>query len=521
MSVVIMRSPTSHASLSTLLLLATAVTASKATIAAWWTGIGPQVMFQNETTGAFHYTACSSKNGPQYDPASNNTLDLDYKPRMSTPLAGAGYLTKQNTFVVLTDMSTASASIYYLDEFNNIINGVFNCNMTTGVFTRQGNWIISNVAPSVSPNSGLAALMLGPTAGYRIYFHDDDMAVNELKYTVDDGWSYTGIISPDAQLSSAIHAAFTGTNNITVVTARDDQNMEVTRFHSDSTWHITTLPHPLEGEVATNGTNPSVIAINATAQSNFTLAEWTGRPGAVGISIDSKHTRALWYIGNDSRLYSVSSSDSAWRPEPKQSPTLWPLADSPNANLAVTSDYLNSNVRIYYMVKGQLAEIKFDTGVWKDWSVLPLPNITTLPPSDDSSITGLSQAAKLGLGVGIALGIIAIGALGAALFLLRRKKGVAPADKTISGSSTPTHSPSTNYSSTAPSSGSAGYDHYMSEKGSRYPTANTAGLHQLDSVNHPTEMLASEPVYELPEQSYSHELMADEHIRQQGPPPAV
>jgi hypothetical protein len=66
------------------------------------------------------------------------------------------------------------------------------------------------------------------------------MAVNELAYTQATNWEYTGIISQDTQYSPAIHAAFSGTNNISVVTPRDAHNIEVTRWNSDKSWHIST-----------------------------------------------------------------------------------------------------------------------------------------------------------------------------------------------------------------------------------------------------------------------------------------
>lgn len=120
-----------------------------------------------------------------------------------------------------------------------IINALFNCNMTTGLFEFDDNWVISGVAPGpVSPNSGLAGILLGKSAGYRIYYHDEDMAVNELAYKPGDQWRHKALISQDLQGSSAIAAAFSGNENITVVTARDAENIGVTRYHADSIWRI-------------------------------------------------------------------------------------------------------------------------------------------------------------------------------------------------------------------------------------------------------------------------------------------
>lgn len=137
----------------------------------------------------------------------------------------------------------ASASIFYIDEDGNIANGYFNCNMTTGMFLSQGNWVISAGAPTPHSNSGLASIVLGSESGYRVYYHDSDGAINELSYTNDDGWKYLGVISHDINSLPALGAAFSGKNNITVVSPRDEQNIGVTRYTKDDTWYRSRLCH--------------------------------------------------------------------------------------------------------------------------------------------------------------------------------------------------------------------------------------------------------------------------------------
>jgi len=120
--------------------------------------------------------------------------------------------------------------------------------MTTGLFEGDGSWVISSyITPlPIANNSGLTTLLLGPKAGYRVYYHDENMAVNELAYTTVEGWQYNALISQDRQGSPAIAAAFSAgvkaNANISVSTARDAENIEVTRFQNDSTWRISTYP---------------------------------------------------------------------------------------------------------------------------------------------------------------------------------------------------------------------------------------------------------------------------------------
>lgn len=135
------------------------------------------------------------------------------------------------------------ASIFYVDQGGNIINALFNCNVSTGLFYGQGNWIISDQAPSIHSNTGLAAVVLGAEAGYRVYYHDEDGAVNELKYTPADDWHYEGVISNDINSLPALAATFTGRENISIASPRDDENIAVTRWTREETWYRCTLLH--------------------------------------------------------------------------------------------------------------------------------------------------------------------------------------------------------------------------------------------------------------------------------------
>lgn len=236
--------------MSTLLLLGVAASPARAAIAAWWNGIGPQILVQNDTTGQIRYSACNSYDQPIYSYTDGSVLRLSHKPKASTPLAGTGWWNEKHTVYVPCLSASLSrgyradksirASIFYLDEGGNIANGLLNCNMNTGLFQSQGNWIISHDAPSIHPNSGLAALVLGSEAGYRVYYHDSDGAISELGFTQIDGWTYRGIVSNDINSLPALAAAFSGKENITLVSPRDSQNIATTRYNKNEKWYRST-----------------------------------------------------------------------------------------------------------------------------------------------------------------------------------------------------------------------------------------------------------------------------------------
>ncbi|KAK4239174.1 hypothetical protein C8A03DRAFT_14440 [Achaetomium macrosporum] len=500
--------------LSGLLLLGAAVSPACAAIAAWWTEIGPQIILQNQTTSQIRYSACNVNDQPRYSYSDSRFFSLSHSPKNGTPLAGAGWWNQLNT----------TASIFYIDNNNNIVNAFFYCDMATGLFEQTGEWVIGGDVPSIHTNSGLATVLLGDEAGYRVYFHDDDGAINELGYTPNENaWRYHGVISQDINALPALAAAFSGSNNITVVSPRDAQNLGATRLNRDDTWYRTTLPHPLQGNFSLAVTNRSDIAINETAVANFSLPAWDGKTKGIGISIDSAYTRYVWYIGSDGFLYSVADQNFTWGPRDNQSSAFWPKADEPNAELAVAYDFKSSMVRIYYLVRGQLSEIKFQDRVWKAWATVPEPTTpaivsstpsATSSPDASSADGGLAPGAKAGIGVGVSLGAIALGAIIAVIVLARRKKqqGFEQSPYPEEGSTTlGPDTPSQSYGSPALALASAG----QYEWDDKTPTPVTAPpnepqhIHQLDGRNAPTEMYAPEPMYELPIQPYSHELPAE------------
>jgi len=407
--------------LSTLLLLGAAASPARASIAAWWTEVGPQIILQNATTNQIRYSACNSRNQAKYSYADASVFSLKYKPKVGTPVTGVGWYNKKET----------EASIWYITEDNRVANGLYICNDNTGRFVPQGegNWVISPETASVHSNSGIASVVLGEDTGYRVYYHDSDGAINELHYTRDTGWEHRGIISQDINSLPALGVAFSGKGNITVAAPRDDQNIAVTRWNSDETWFRTTLPRPLEGGFANGETIRADIALNETVETNFTLPAWDGKTKNIGVSIDNAYTRSLWYIGNDRNLYTVANQNYTWNTRANQSNAYWPQADEPNAELAVAYNFASSMVRIYYTVNERITEIKYEDKTWKAWSALeaPPPQATqsTTPSATNSAVasdTGLSIGAKAGIGVGVSLGAIALGAIIAVVVLARKRK---------------------------------------------------------------------------------------------------
>ena len=330
--------------------------------------------------------------------------------------------------------------------------------MGNGTFGSQGNWIISNTSHPVGNETGLAALALGTSTDYRVYYHDNQRAINQLISSGDSGWLWDGYISQDVTSSPAIHAAFTE-KNVTLIAPRDSKNMEISRWNTDNSWHISmhlrhilfdphrdkhlswntpvsltsaaaAAPYPLNGNIVTETTSRSDISINSSASTGFTLPGWDGATKSIGISIDSTHSRYVWYIGTDRSLHEIGSFNFIWQGVSSQSSQFWPQADTPNAELAVTSDFSSSSVYIYYFVNQSLAEIKRVNNGW-----VPTAALATVDPAsaatstntNTSAATDLSTGSKIGIGVGISASAIAVGGI-AVLFLYSGRKAARRAN---------------------------------------------------------------------------------------------
>ncbi len=111
------------------------------------------------------------------------------------------------------------------------------------------NRIISTSAPSVHNSTGLSTVLLGAVAGYRVFYHRSDETLAYLSFTNDDGWSSAGVVSQDSARSGfAIGSGYTDTDSITVVTPKDDKNIEVSALNDD-TWHISAHHNTLLSDI--------------------------------------------------------------------------------------------------------------------------------------------------------------------------------------------------------------------------------------------------------------------------------
>lgn len=129
------------------------------------------------------------------------------------------------------------ASIFYLDNNDEIVNALLKCDTNTGHWGNTGEYVISGGSPKVAPNTGLSAVLLGATDGYRVYYNGLDGTLHQIGYTSSTTWKYYGVVSNDKMSAQAIGSTFSN-GNITVIRSRDSKNMGVSRLYSDHSWHL-------------------------------------------------------------------------------------------------------------------------------------------------------------------------------------------------------------------------------------------------------------------------------------------
>ncbi|RYP59060.1 hypothetical protein DL770_010289 [Monosporascus sp. CRB-9-2] len=522
-------------------------TASCASMAAWWVNdVGPALMMQDDESGGIRYSLCNSNSTPIFPNDTTLIAPLNaHLPKMNTSLAGAGWFTGGEYF----------ASIFYQDDQDRIVNSLLQCDTATGQWDSNGDWIISDGGPAPSPTTGLAVILLGAEDGYRVFYNDIDGRVHAIAYTSDtERWLYNGVVSGDNSTAHVIAATFPNDNNITVVTPKDAENMEISRLYGDGLWHVSTFPTPLtlQGPEdsfftnATNATRAGDFRLNSTFTPSWRLPAWDGQPAALGMAEDRQYTRSIFYIGTDSNLHQIGNLNFEWREfeRPADGDAAWPPADpAAGGQLAVASDFSTSQARVYYRAagSGRLVEAACSRGIWARATELPSFNATApsaapgsetsddpsgdgddVPPQQGEGEAGLSPGAKAGIGVSISLGVFAIGGTLTAFLIIRRSQRRKD-KKELEGSESGGGGKSPDYAHSQPSTGDP---FHQQQHGGPWPLWSQPQVQQEHGWNHnnpagsgvspPVEMETS-AIYEMSAHNRPQEMLGEGHYREMDP----
>ncbi|UKZ74542.1 hypothetical protein TrVFT333_002212 [Trichoderma virens FT-333] len=487
---------------------------------------GAQVGMQDPKTGDIWVNYCNANvaGAPLFPTKNPNVLPTKNKPKIGSSMAATGWWDSQHVI----------ASVFWQSTTDQIVNGFYQCDPESGSFIQQGEYNISDTAQvtSIHAKTGLSVELLGSTAGYRVFYHDEDSQVHQLSYTTKTDWNYYGAVSQDPTFSTALASIHSNTNNITVIFPKSAKDIEVSRYNTDGTWHISAFPETIQNS-PTNKTAPSKIAIDPKVTPKFSLPAWTGKPGGLGAAVDNSFTRTAFYIGSDKKLYEIASINFVWQMLPNQSASSWPLADDANAELAVTYNQPTNEAWVYYISNSTLVQAYRGTdGTWGKFTVLPTSVSTPGGGSGDgdsgsgsgdddnnnkTASAGLSTGAKAGIGIGVSVGAIGVGLLVFLFFLRRRRQRAAALAAEADKEQPPInlgqyHSPSEQGlyymadGSVAPAyTPQTPYDSPDAVKKST-PDMN---MHPANMTSPLVEMEQPPTIYELPPTNFSYELPAE------------
>ncbi|KAI1390836.1 uncharacterized protein F4822DRAFT_426683 [Hypoxylon trugodes] len=381
---------------------------------------------QDDSTGKVFYSLCNSNGSAHIFPADDSVafhFDENLAPKNGTSLAGVGYIDGDGLF----------AATWFQREGDEIVFHLWKCD-ATGHFTPYGtdNQRVIGEDQSVYSNTGLMGLNLGATAGYRVYFRNKNNELLVLWHTEERGvWDLQGDVSKDTVRRSAIGAGYFEIDRVTVVTPRDDKNIEVSDLQPNGTWIISTFLTPLvnvsRGSVRTinqfepklpptNDTDAAYFELDTNVDPGWSLEAWDGNVGGLGLAVNDS-THSIFYIDNDSFLHCIMEVNGTWKMTQRQNESTWPRADAANARFATAYIPARNEVLIYYLSGGNLTHIhRTSEEEWK--TAVPLLRYNDTVVEAPITSTGLSTGGKAGIGVGVS--ITGIGLLLIMAFLIAR-----------------------------------------------------------------------------------------------------
>ncbi|KAI8633263.1 hypothetical protein F5Y19DRAFT_471532 [Xylariaceae sp. FL1651] len=396
------------------------------------------IMMQDDTTGKFFYSLCNYNNTLVFpaDESASLTFEDDWaRPKKRTGLAAVGFVVNGTDKVVE----------WHLNDNNDVIYSSWSCDNTSH-YSHIESLIIFEFGSSVHPDTSLAALRSVETWGIRIYYQIKDLTTQCVEYTEDAGYNMGYNISQDPIKGHTLAATFYDPTHLTLISPRDEGNIEISTIQQNMTWVISTYPTPLEPVdrpedqstielPPTNFTNASSFSLDLNENAGRSLDAWDGNTKGIGLALDFASNRRIFYIGNDSSLHGLTERDGTigiFDKYEDQNSSYWPTADTPNAPLTATYDAENGLICLYYISGGIMIQVTRNFDSWE--FATPLPK--TLQPEEQPPQTNqtsntntaqphhepLSTGAKTGIGVGLGVLAVAVVLFAGYTFSRRQKK---------------------------------------------------------------------------------------------------
>ncbi|KAG7127112.1 hypothetical protein HYQ45_012743 [Verticillium longisporum] len=192
---------------------------ARASMAAWSTDMGDQLVLQAPTSRLFYHSSCNTSIDLVFPVNDPFILETEFPPKEHSSLAGVGWF----------DAVTTWACLWYQDSSNNLVYARYECNATSGAYALHNSEIISSALPdgiALHTRTALSAVLLGAEEGIRVYAHDEERRINELSFHNPTGWLYGGSVAGQLGNGLALASAASAEKEVTVIVP-GEQGIEV------------------------------------------------------------------------------------------------------------------------------------------------------------------------------------------------------------------------------------------------------------------------------------------------------
>lgn len=227
---------------------------SSQALAAWYTNIGPQIVYQNASSGDLLFTMnTGSGSFAGFTPWAK--LPMTIQPKRGTALAGSGFtggdgltyvsyvLSAGHSGVRLTNSLTEpkpKGQIFYISNTGSIAELAIQCTASTGVCVLQGNYVLSGaVTTGVNNLTALSVCIRSSDDGYRLFYHDNDGRSRMLRYSgpLNITWG-DGILVNNNPRGSLTALTTDGGTNLTLYSTNSDGTIIPTALQNNGSWSV-------------------------------------------------------------------------------------------------------------------------------------------------------------------------------------------------------------------------------------------------------------------------------------------
>ncbi|KAG7148033.1 hypothetical protein HYQ46_003106 [Verticillium longisporum] len=240
---------------------------ARASMAAWSTDMGDQLVLQAPTSRLFYHSSCNTSIDLVFPVNDPFILETEFPPKEHSSLAGVGWFDAVTTWV-LPPMQLVSQG---------------------GAYALHNSEIISSALPdgiALHTRTALSAVLLGAEEGIRVYAHDEERRINELSFHNPTGWLYGGSVAGQLGNGLALASAASAEKEVTVIVP-GEQGIEVLQKGiEDAVWDRS-------GEMASF--QPDNLP-------------------SLALTTDEEGSSSLFYIGTDATLITSSPHQTAPKP---------------------------------------------------------------------------------------------------------------------------------------------------------------------------------------------------------------